>query len=219
MNSMDILAILIIVFVVIIGYRKNLINSFVDWLSIAGSLFISLRFFGSFTKVVRNTPIVSDILKVINDNIIVKIAEFDKEVTLTLDSFKTMKLSKEFIYFFKKSDIFKSKTEVPISELSLGLVINVGSIVLLFVICVFIFKFLIRFLDDSTNMAGLTTINKGGSAVFSILRSFVYISIIAIIVFNISIFFNSGFFYDLYHKSAILKAFYSSNLISWMFGV
>ncbi len=164
-------------------------------------------------------PGINSILEMINVNVLSKLSSLDNEMEFSINSFKNMDFSKSVIYFFQKSSIFSASEKITFSELSMGLFINMVSVVVLFIITTFIFRTIFNSLDYMNKMAGLSTYEKFGSMLFSFMKSLVYATLIAFIVYNISVFFNSGALYDAYHSSTFAKLLYNNGLIEWMFGV
>ncbi len=219
MKFVDILVLLIIVFTVLRAYRKTLGKNARDWASLAFSIWFTLRTYGKLSVIIAKLPIISNILGFINKNILVKIADIDNEVVYNFSKLKAMNLSKEFNYFFEKSSIFRNKQDIPFTEFSMGLAVNVASIIIIFLVTVLVIRLLFSTFDNVNSFAGTTSIEKPAGMLFGFLKSLVYVMIIAIIVHSLSTYYNSGLLYDQYHKSIIVKTLYESNLLSFIFGV
>lgn len=219
MRIVDLIILIVVLITMLKAYRKPIMQCFLEWTTLVAGLWITLHNFGRFTRFVIKLPGINKILTLINENLLDKFTSIDSETTFTIAGFKEMKFSKEFIYFFEKSSIFANKPEVTFSELSLGLLINVISLILLFFIITFILKIIIGFIDDRTQMVGFNGIEKSGSVLFGFLKALIYAALIAMIVYNISTFFNAGFLFDEYHKSVFAKLIYDSGLIEMLFGV
>ncbi len=219
MNSVDLIIIAVILVTVFLGYRKSFIKSFSEWIGLSISLWITLHFFGSFTKFVEKIPGVKPIINMIDTTLLSKLSSLDKEMDFSIEAFKQMDFSKTVIYFFERSSMFSVKEKITFGELSIGLFTNMISIVLLFILTAFVLKAIFNSFDYINKMAGFTSYEKLGSILFSFMKSLVYATLIAFIVYNISVFFNSGVLYDAYHSSALAKLLYSDGLIEWMFGV
>ncbi len=219
MNSIDLIMIVIVLLTVFLGYRKSFMKSFVEWISLSMSLWITLHFFGNFANVVAKLPGVSSITGLLNDALLSKFASLDQELDFSIASFEKMNFSKSLMYFFKNSNIFKGAGKTTFGELSIGLFVNVLSIILLFIITTFILRAIFNSFEYLNKMAGFNHFQKVGAVLFSFLKSLVYVTLIAFIVYNISVFFNSGIFYDAYHSSIFAKLLYNNGLIEWAFGV
>ncbi len=219
MNSVDLIIIVVVLITVFLGYRKSFIKSFSDWVGLSISLWITFHFFGSFTKLVEKIPGINSIVGMIDKSLLSKLSSLDKEMDFSIEAFKKMDFSKTLIYFFERSSMFSVKEKITFSELSIGLFTNMISIVLLFILSAFILRAISNSFEYVNKMAGFTSYEKLGSILFSFMKSLVYATLIAFIVYNISAFFNSGVFYDAYHSSVFAKMLYNNGLIEWMFGV
>lgn len=197
----------------IFGYRKNLIRNFFDFLAVLLSIYVSSHYFGSFASVVVKVPGISHLIGFISKTFITKLEILDTETLFTLQAMQDMDLGKDFGVFFERGSFFREKSELVFSELSLALVSNVAAIVLLFLLTLFIVRFLGSFVENINKMAGLMGIERLGGLVFSSLRGFTYGLIVALIIHNVAGFFNSGLVYNLYHQSSFATMFYDSGIL------
>ncbi len=219
MNNVDLIIIFVIVITVLLGYRKSFVRSFTDWVSVSVSLWFTLHNFGGFTKFIDKIPGINSIVNLIDVNLLSKLSSLDKEMDFSISSFENMNFSKTLLYFFKKSSLFSTSESVTFSQLSIGLFKNMISVIVLFIICSFILKAIFGSFEYVNKMAGFNTYQRAGSILFSFLKSIVYVTLIAFLVFNIASFFNSGILYDAYHSSTLAKILYNNGLIEWVFGV
>ncbi len=219
MNNVDFIIIVIILITVFLGYRKSFVKSFTDWVGLSISLWITLHFYGSFTKTIEKIPGLSSIINLINVNLLSKLSSLDKEMDFSIQSFQQMNFSKSLIYFFEKSSLFESSPKITFSQLSIGLFTNMISIIILFILSSFILRAIFNSFEYINKIAGFNGFQKTGSMLFAFMKSLVYATLIAFLVYNVSVFFNSGVFYDAYHSSTLAKLLYNNGLIEWMFGV
>lgn len=210
----NILILVIIILTVLSGYRKNLFRNFFDFLSLFLAFVISLRHFGTFASFVGNLPGIKQVLALLQDKVLSQLSSMDSETVFNMAKLRELNMASEFNYFFEHGSFFKKKDTIVFSELSIGLVTNVLAIVILFTLTLFIVRLIGSFIENSNRMAGLTLIDRSGGMVFSLLKSFIYAAIIALVLQNIASFYNSGFLYDLYHKSALAKFFYEGGVAS-----
>lgn len=213
MNLADGIIIFLVVLSMIFGYRKNLIRNFFDFLAVLLSIYVSSHYFGSFASVVVKVPGISHLIGFISKTVITKLEILDTETLFTLQAMQDMDLGKDFGVFFERGSFFREKSELVFSELSLALVSNVAAIVLLFLLTLFIVRFLGSFVENINKMAGLMGIERLGGLVFSSLRGFTYGLIVALIIHNVAGFFNSGLVYNLYHQSSFATMFYDSGIL------
>lgn len=213
MNLADGIIIFLVVLSMIFGYRKNLIRNFFDFLAVLLSIYVSSHYFGSFASVVVKVPGISHLIGFISKTFITKLEILDTETLFTLQAMQDMDLGKDFGVFFERGSFFREKSELVFSELSLALVSNVAAIVLLFLLTLFIVRFLGSFVENINKMAGLMGIERLGGLVFSSLRGFTYGLIVALIIHNVAGFFNSGLVYNLYHQSSFATMFYDSGIL------
>lgn len=219
MNLVDLFIIVIIGIFTYIGYKKSFISSFTDWAGIGISLWITLHFYGMFAGVVRRLPGIKQIVIILKDSVLSKFNGADNEIKFNIASFTKMKLSKTMIYFFEKSDIFNGKDVINFTELSIGLFVNVLSIIILFFVTSIILKYILSYFDNYNIMAGFSLYQKLGSTLFGFMKSLIYATLIVFIVYNASTFFNSGAIYNMYHNSLLSKLLYSNGVIEFLFGV
>lgn len=213
MNLADGIIIFLVVLSMIFGYRKNLIRNFFDFLAVLLSIYVSSHYFGSFASMVVKVPGISHLIGFISKTFITKLEILDTETLFTLQAMQDMDLGKDFGVFFERGSFFREKSELVFSELSLALVSNVAAIVLLFLLTLFIVRFLGSFVENINKMAGLMGIERLGGLVFSSLRGFTYGLIVALIIHNVAGFFNSGLVYNLYHQSSFATMFYDSGIL------
>lgn len=213
MNLTDGLILFLVVLSAIFGYRKNLLRNFFDFLAVLMSLYISSHFYGTFAGIVVKIPGISHVMNFLNNTIITKLTALDKETTFTLEGIKKVGLGEGFGTFFEKGSFFREKSELVFSELSLGMVSNVLSLVFLFILSLFVIHFISGLVENANRMPGLMGIDRLGGMIFAVLRGFTYGMILALIVYNLAGFFNSGLVYDLFHKSSIATMYYDSGLM------
>lgn len=217
MNIVDLLIILIIAITVFLGYRKNLFRNFFDFISLLGAFFISLRFYGPFATKLETLPISRQFINFINENLIQRLSSFDAETRFTLEGFRSLEISESFNFFFEQGNFFENSNQITFTELSKGLLTNVMALVLLFVFSLIIIRFLGQLFERINKMAGLTLVDRFGGVLFSFLKAMIYAGIIAVIVNNLSSFFNAGLLYDLYHESRFATFFFDSGLLDNLF--
>lgn len=213
MNLTDGIILFLVVLSAIFGYRKNLFRNFFDFMAVLLSLAISTHYYGTFAEIVVKIPGISHIIGFINSTIISRLSALDTETKFTLDSLKQVGLGDDFAIFFEKGSFFREKSELVFSELSLGMVTNVLALVLLFVISLFIVHFISGLAENANRMPGLMGVDRFGGTIFAVLRGFTYGLVVALIVYNLAGFFNSGLVYDLYHKSSIATMYYESGIM------
>lgn len=217
MNIVDLLIIVIIALTVFLGYRKNLFRNFFDFISLLGAFFVSLRFYGSFATKLETLPVSRQFIDFINDNIIQRLSSFDAETKFTLDGFRSLEVSESFNFFFEQGNFFEKSNQITFTELSKGLLTNVMALVLLFILSLIVIRFIGSLVERVNKMAGLTITDRIGGVLFSFLKAMIYAGIIAVIVNNISAFFNAGILYDLYHESKFATFFFDSGLLDNLF--
>lgn len=213
MNITDLFIIILIGITMLLGYRKNLFRNFFDFLSLWLSLIVSFRYFGDFAEIVEKIPGISHLLEFLRTNLFTRLDVLDEEAQFTLQELKDLGMSEEFNYFFEQGSFFREKSRLVFSELSLGLVTNVLAIILLVVLTLVVVRLLSSFFENSHRMAGLTNVDRAGGLIFSFLKAMVYAAVIAVVVKNIAMFFNSGLLYDMFHESAFAQFFYDSGIL------
>lgn len=217
MNITDLIIILLMALTVFLGYRKNLFRNFFDFFSLIAGFVVAFKFYGTFANVVEGLPGVKQALAKIRDLLVDKL-QFDNDVTFKMADINKMNVTEEYKSFFSNGSFFKRSEEIVFSDFSISLVTNVLAIILLFLITLFLVRFIGSFIENSNKMAGLTFIDRGGGVIFSFLKSLIYAGVLAVVVHNISMYFNSGILYDLYNGSSIAKFLFESGLIGKIIG-
>ena len=217
MNILDILLIVIVVFTVLKGSRKGFIRAFTEMISLIGAFFVSFKFYGSFASVVEKFPGMDMLRDLVDTEIAGKLVDENAEITLS--SMFERNMNSDLVAFFKHGSFFKTFETIDYTQLFVGMFVNVLAIVILFVATIFILKAVGAMLEGIVKMAGLGLLDRVGGVAFSLLKSVLYLIIISVLVYNVSTFFNSGFLYDIYHNSAIPKAFYESGVIDAILGI
>lgn len=217
MNVTDLMILVIIALTVIIGYRKNLFRNSTEFFSLAISLWVSFRYYGGFASIVEKLPGIKGFFNLFQKLLLSKLESFDKEINFTLEGLQRTGMSKEFNFFFKNGSFFKQKDTIVFSELTTGLILNVLSIIILFMLCIFIIRFLSSLYENSSRMPGAIPVERFGGVLFSFLKGLIYAAVIALVVSNISVFFNSGALYDLFYKSKIAMYLYDSGFVGLFF--
>ncbi|WP_459129418.1 CvpA family protein [Guggenheimella bovis] len=211
----DILILITILLTLFAGYRKNLFRNFFDFFSIFAALVVAFRLFGTFAGFVQKIPGISHILGAVQKGILSPLSSMDEETQFTLKQLHEINMTPEFNYFFKQGSFFREKESIVFTELAIQLITNIIAIILLYLLVFFLTRFIGGLIENSNKMAGLTSIDRTGGIIFSLLKSFIYASLIAIVVHSVASFYNSGLLYDLYHKSILAKFFYEDAMITF----
>ena len=152
MNLTDGIILFLVLVSVIFGYRKNLFRNFFDFLAVLLSLAISTHWYGTFAGIVVKIPGISHLMNFINSTIISRLSALDNETSFTLEGLKQVGLGEDFAIFFERGSFFNEKSEIVFSELSLGMLTNVVSLVILFVLSLFIIHFISGLVENANRI-------------------------------------------------------------------
>ncbi|PID82416.1 MAG: hypothetical protein CSB16_01575 [Clostridiales bacterium] len=217
MSSTDIFILVIIIFTMLIGYRKSLFRNVSEFFTLAISLWVAFNFFGKFAGSLNKISAFRSFFAFLNRIIFSKLTSFDEEINFTLKELENTGMTKEFNLFFKNGTFFKEKGSLVFTELSQALVLNVLSIVILFVLTMLVLKFVFSFFENTSRMPGAINIERVGGIVFSLLKGLLYGAIIALVVSNIAVFFKTGPMHDLFYNSKISLYLYNSGFVGFFF--
>ncbi len=217
MSSTDILILVIIVFTILIGYRKSLFRNVSEFFSLAISLWVSFNYFGKFAASINKVSVFRSFFGFLNRIVFSKLSSFDEEIRFTLNELENTGMTKEFNLFFKNGTFFKEKGSLVFTELSQALVLNVLAIIILFVLTLLISRFVFSFFENTNRMPGAISIERVGGVVFSLLKGLIYGAIIALLVSNVAVFFKTGPLHDLFYSSKISLYLYNSGFVGFFF--